>query len=71
VSSGGDGVTSDRHPQAAKRRAEKRGEKICHIVEHDDRDRAICGKDVMGYPWNPPWPVCVVCVDLYEQGRGQ
>jgi hypothetical protein len=47
------------------------GEKICHIVEHDDPDRALCGKDVTGYPWNPPWPMCVVCVDLYEQGSGR
>ena len=46
------------------------GEKICHIVEPDDPDRALCGKDVTGYPWNPPWPICVVCVDLYEQSRG-
>jgi hypothetical protein len=45
------------------------GERICHIVGPHDPDRALCGKDVMGYPWNPPWPMCVVCVDLYEQGR--
>jgi hypothetical protein len=37
-------------------------EQICHIVEPDNR--ALCGKDVTGYPWNPPWPMCVVCVDL-------
>jgi hypothetical protein len=48
----------------------KEGEKICHIVERDDPDKALCGKDVSGYPWNPPWPMCVVCVDLYEQGCG-
>jgi hypothetical protein len=46
-------------------------EEICHIVERDDPDRALCGKDVRGYPWNPPWPMCVVCVDLYEQGYGK
>jgi hypothetical protein len=46
-------------------------EEICHIVEHDDPDRALCGKDVTGYPWNPPWPICVVCVDLYEEARGR
>jgi hypothetical protein len=45
-------------------------EEICHIVEYDDPDRALCGKDVTGYPWNPPWPMCVVCVDLYEQSCG-
>ena len=37
---------------------------ICHIVEEDDPDTALCGKDVTGYPWNPPWPMCVVCTDL-------
>ena len=42
------------------------GEKICHIVPEDDPDTALCGKDVTGWPWNPPWPMCVVCVDLYE-----
>jgi hypothetical protein len=46
------------------------GEQICHIVEPDNPDRALCGKDVTGYPWNPPWPMCVVCVDLYEGRRG-
>ncbi len=40
-------------------------EELCHLVE-DDPDRALCGKDVTGYPWNPPWPMCVVCVDLAE-----
>jgi hypothetical protein len=42
------------------------GEKICHIVLPDDPDKALCGKDVTGYPWNPPWPMCVVCVDLSQ-----
>jgi hypothetical protein len=40
------------------------GEKICHIVTDDDPDTALCGKDVTGWPWNPPWPLCVVCADL-------
>lgn len=44
------------------------GERICHIVEPDDPDRALCGKDVTDFPWNPPWPYCVVCVEL-AQGR--
>jgi hypothetical protein len=47
------------------------GDKICNIVERDNPDSALCGKDVTGYPWNPPWPRCVVCVDLYQQGRGR
>jgi len=40
------------------------GEKICHVVSMDDPDTALCGKDVTGWPWNPPWPRCVVCEDL-------
>ena len=40
------------------------GEEICHLVEADDPDTALCGKDVTGWPWNPPWPFCVVCVDI-------
>ena len=40
------------------------GEKICHIVPEDDPDTALCGKDVTGWPWNPPWPYCLVCLDL-------
>ena len=47
------------------------GEKICHIVGPHDPDMALSGKDVTGYSWNPPWPMCVVSVDLYEQGRGR
>ena len=22
----------------------------------------VCGKDVAGYPWNPPWPHCEACL---------
>jgi hypothetical protein len=40
------------------------GEEICHLVDWHDPDTALCGKDVRGYPWNPPWPYCVVCVDI-------
>jgi hypothetical protein len=47
------------------------GEKICHIVEDHDPDKALCGKDVTGYPWNPPWPMCVVCIDLFKQSFGR
>jgi hypothetical protein len=42
------------------------GEEICHLVEAHDPDTALCGKDVSGYPWNPPWPFCVVCIDLAQ-----
>ena len=40
------------------------GEEICHIVTDEDPDTALCGKDVTGWPWNPPWPYCLVCLDL-------
>ena len=39
-------------------------EELCHIVTAADPDTALCGKDVTGWPWNPPWPYCVVCLDL-------
>ena len=42
------------------------GEKLCHLVESHTPDTALCGKDVTGFPWNPPWPYCVVCLDLAE-----
>ena len=42
------------------------GEEICHIVTAEEPDRALCGKDVTGWPWNPPWPLCVVCADLAQ-----
>jgi hypothetical protein len=71
VSGEGDGVTQTdvREQRSGGPRSE--GERICHIVEYDSPDRALCGKDVRGYPWNPPWPMWVVYVDLYEQGRGR
>lgn len=46
------------------------GEELCHIVALDEPDRALCGKDVTGYPWNPPWPMCVVCVGLVPKRPG-
>ena len=36
-------------------------EELCHLVEDADPDTALCGKDVTGYPWNPPWPLCESC----------
>jgi len=46
------------------------GEEICHIVTEQDPDTALCGKDVTGWPWNPPWPYCVVCLDLLHSSAG-
>lgn len=37
-------------------------EELCHIVTEQDPDTALCGKDVSGYPWNPPWPRCESCL---------
>jgi hypothetical protein len=39
-------------------------EELCHIVTGADPDTALCGKDVAGYPWNPPWPVCQACAAM-------
>ena len=37
-------------------------EELCHLVTETDANRALCGKDVTDYPWNPPWPFCQACV---------
>jgi hypothetical protein len=37
-------------------------EELCHLVTEEDPDRALCGQDVTGYPWNPPWPRCEACL---------
>ena len=37
-------------------------EELCHLVTDEDPDTALCGKDVTGYPWNPPWPWCEACL---------
>jgi hypothetical protein len=37
-------------------------EELCHIVTQEDPDTALCGKDVTGYPWDPPWPHCEACL---------
>jgi hypothetical protein len=34
----------------------------------DDPDTALCGKDVTGYPWNPPWPRCQACDEISRGG---
>ena len=37
-------------------------EELCHLVSDEDPDTALCGKDVTGYPWDPPWPRCEACL---------
>jgi hypothetical protein len=37
-------------------------EELCHLVTAEDPDTALCGRDVRGYPWNPPWPRCEACL---------
>ena len=44
------------------RRGEDGFEELCHLVNEVDPDTALCGKDVSGYPWNPPWPLCEACL---------
>ena len=41
-------------------------EELCHLVDDDDPDTALCGRDVTGYPWNPPWPLCQACLAIAE-----
>jgi hypothetical protein len=49
------------HPRARPGISDDGFDEICHLVG-DDPDRALCGKDVTGYPWNPPWPHCEACL---------
>jgi hypothetical protein len=44
------------------RRRDDGFEELCHLVSEADPDTALCGKDVAGYPWNPPWPLCEACL---------
>jgi hypothetical protein len=43
-------------------------EELCHLVTDQDPDTSLCGRDVSGYPWNPPWPRCEACVAI-ARGR--
>jgi hypothetical protein len=52
------------HPHSANLpgRDDKGFKELCHLVAEDDPDTALCGQDVTGYPWNPPWPRCEACL---------
>jgi hypothetical protein len=52
------------HPDCVNvpRRGEGGFEELCHLVSVEDPDTALCGRDVTGYPWNPPWPRCEACM---------
>jgi hypothetical protein len=52
------------HPRCVNvpRRSKDGFEELCHLVSERDRDTALCGRDVTGYPWNPPWPRCEACL---------
>ena len=39
-------------------------EALCHLATDEDPDTALCGRDVTGYPWNPPWPRCEACLAI-------
>ena len=56
------------HCQNVPGRNEEGFEELCHLVTSEDPDLALCGKDVTGYPWNPPWPHCEACLTV---ARGQ
>jgi hypothetical protein len=43
-------------------RSDEGFEELCHLVTEADPDTALCGRDVTGYPWNPPWPRCEACL---------
>jgi hypothetical protein len=47
-------------------RSEEGFDELCHLVEDTDPDTALCGQDVTGYPWNPPWPLCEACVAIAD-----
>jgi hypothetical protein len=57
------------HPACANvpRMGDEGFEELCHLVSAEDPDTALCGQDVTGYPWNPPWPRCEACVAV-ERG---
>ncbi len=54
-------------PQALPGRTAEGWEEICHIVTPERPDLALCGRDVSGYPWNPPWPPCAACLAVVER----
>jgi hypothetical protein len=58
------------HPRCANVPGNGEGgfEELCHIVTDRDPDTALCGKDVSGYPWNPPWPPCQACLSVLRGG---
>ena len=35
----------------------------------EDPDKALCGKDVTDFPWNPPWPRCEACLAVARGSR--
>ena len=37
-------------------------QELCHLVASEQPDISLCGRDVTGYPWNPPWPLCEACL---------
>ena len=57
-------VTPNVHPQCRNtpRTNDDGFEELCHLVTEHDPDTALCGKDVTGYPWDPPWPRCEACL---------
>ena len=50
------------HPAALPRLGDDGIPELCHLVSAEDPDTALCGQDVSGYPWDPPWPRCEACL---------
>jgi hypothetical protein len=57
----------DPHCRNVPRRNDAGFEELCHLVAEHEPDLALCGKDVTGYPWNPPWPVCEACLAVARE----
>jgi hypothetical protein len=63
-------VAPTRHPNVhpacrnVPARDDRGFEELCHLVTDEDPDTALCGQDVTGYPWNPPWPRCEACLAI-------
>ena len=47
-------------------RSDEGFDELCHLVDDADPDTALCGEDVTGYPWNPPWPFCEACLAVAD-----
>lgn len=70
ITAGSPATAPNVHPDCANlpRIGDHGFEELCHLVADDDPDTALCGKDVTGFPWNPPWPRCEACLAVAGGG---